>query len=181
MLIKAEQKNTRQSPRKVRLVANTVRKMDLEAAITHLTKIQKRASLVVLKTIRQAIANATHNHGLNFQDLELKNILVNSGPIYKRFRAVSRGRAHNIYKRTCHVKVLLETSDKNKSKNTLKKKTKKPKAKKVKPTAKKVDLKKEQTVEARSKEQIQPKQVKQPKADAKRMTKNVGRRVQKKG
>ncbi|NCN51100.1 MAG: 50S ribosomal protein L22, partial [Candidatus Pacebacteria bacterium] len=58
---------------------------------------------------RQAIANAMNNHGLTFDDLTLKNIVVTGGPSYKRFRAVSRGRAHSIIKRTCHVSVELES------------------------------------------------------------------------
>ena len=109
MQIIAEQKNTRQSPRKVRLVANTVRKMPLEQALKQLAVMEKRASLVVTKVLRQAIANAWHNHNLSLEQLELKNILENVGPTYKRWRPVSRGRAHNIFKRTSHVRVVLET------------------------------------------------------------------------
>jgi len=105
----AEQKNTRQSPRKVRLVVNVVRKVPLEQALKQLAVMEKRASLVVTKVIRQAIANAWHNHHIAFGDLTLKNITVNAGPVYKRWQAVSRGRAHSIYKRTSHIKVVLET------------------------------------------------------------------------
>jgi large subunit ribosomal protein L22 len=106
----AEQKNTRQSPRKVRLVADTVRKMPLEQALKQLAVMEKRASLVVTKVLRQAIANAWHNHHVPFTDLSLKNITVNAGPVYKRWQAVSRGRAHSIYKRTSHIMVVLETT-----------------------------------------------------------------------
>lgn len=109
MQIKAEQKNTRQSARKVRLVANTVRKLSLKDAMEQLAVIERKASIVVAKVLRQAIANATHNHNIPVDQLELKNILVGEGPTFKRFRAVSRGRAHNILKRSCHVKVILET------------------------------------------------------------------------
>lgn len=111
MLITAQQKQTRQSPRKVRIVADAVRKMELEQAIKQLAIMDRRASGVVLKTLRQAIANAMNNHGLKFEDLKLKNILVDPGPTYKRWRAVSRGRAHSILKRTSHVTVELETRE----------------------------------------------------------------------
>jgi large subunit ribosomal protein L22 len=107
MEIVAEQKNTRQSPRKVRLVANAVRKMPLDQAIKQLAVLERRSSLVVTKVIRQALANAWHNHNLSLEQLELKNILVNVGTTYKRWRAVSRGRAHTILKRTSHVRVIL--------------------------------------------------------------------------
>jgi large subunit ribosomal protein L22 len=108
MQFKVTQKNTRQSSRKVRLVANTVKDLSLEMAIKQLAVIERRATLVLLKTIKQAIANAKNNHGVNADNLKIKEILVNEGPRYKRFRAVSRGRAHNIVKKTCHISVTLE-------------------------------------------------------------------------
>lgn len=109
MEIRATQKDIRQAPRKVRLVANTVKKLSLEQAIRQLAVMQRAASLPVLKTLRQAAANAVHNHGLTPANLRIKDILVNDGPTLKRWRAVSRGRSHSIYKKTCHVLVTLET------------------------------------------------------------------------
>lgn len=111
MQIIAEQKNTRQSSRKVRLVANAVRKLTIKAAFEQLAVMERKASMVVAKVLRQAVANALHNHRLTADQLELKNILVTEGPTYKRFRAVSRGRAHTIFKRTSHVRVILETKE----------------------------------------------------------------------
>ena len=109
MIIKATQLSTRQAPRKVRLVANSVKKLSLTDAVRQLSVINRRASIVVLKVLRQAIANATHNHGLKVDDLKIKTIQVDEGTRYRRFRAVSRGRAHGIIKRTSHVTVELET------------------------------------------------------------------------
>jgi large subunit ribosomal protein L22 len=111
MQITASQQNTRQAPRKVRLVANQVRKLSLEKALEQLAVIERRSTTVVLKTIRQAIANATHNHGVAVTELTLKTILVTEGPRYRRFQAVSRGRAHGIIKRTSNVLVVLEAPD----------------------------------------------------------------------
>jgi large subunit ribosomal protein L22 len=109
MLITAEQKNSRQSDRKVLLVANAVKKLSVEAALRQLSVMEKKASVVVMKVLRQAIANAIHNHGLTLADLRIQSIIVGGGTSYKRFRAVSRGRAHSILKRTCHVRVTLTT------------------------------------------------------------------------
>lgn len=109
MTIKAEQKNTRQTSRKVRLVADVVKKMSIADAIRQLAVINRRSSLLVLKVLRQAVANATNNFGLAVTDLEIDNIVINDGPALKRWRAVSRGRAHTILKRTCHVRVDLKT------------------------------------------------------------------------
>lgn len=111
MTIKATQKFTRQAPRKVRLVANSVKKLPLESAVRQLGAMDRIASVTVLKVLRQAIANAMNNHGFKFEDLQLKNIIVNEGATYKRFRAVSRGRAHSIMKRSCHITVELEKPD----------------------------------------------------------------------
>lgn len=111
MLITAKQTNSRQTPRKVRLIANTVKDLPLEQAMTQLAVIDRRATDVVAKVLRQAVANATHNHGYQLSDLELDSILVTEGPRYRRFQAVSRGRAHGIIKRTCHVTVTLRTKD----------------------------------------------------------------------
>ncbi len=110
MLIQATQKYTRQTPRKVRLVAKQVKGKTIAYAIEQLSVIERKASVVVLKVLRQAIANAVNNHGLKLDQLNLKNILVDEGPSYKRFQPVSRGRAHSILKRSCHITVQLETA-----------------------------------------------------------------------
>lgn len=111
MIITATQKFVRQTPRKVRLVAASVKKMKLEEAIRQLGVMDRTASTTVLKVLRQALANAMNNHSIKFEELQLKNIIVNEGATYKRFRAVSRGRAHNVMKRSCHITVELEKSD----------------------------------------------------------------------
>lgn len=144
MIIKATQKNTRQTALKVRLVANQVRKLSLTDAISQLSVIQKRASLNILKLIRQAIADAVNNHGYSVSELTLKNITVAPGPTYKRFRAVSRGRAHNIFKRTCHITVELEAGVAPKVEKTAPKKANKTEdvKKEVKKEVKKAPAKK---------------------------------------
>ncbi|MDQ5951095.1 MAG: large subunit ribosomal protein [Patescibacteria group bacterium] len=108
MTIIATQKYARQTARKVRLVANSVRKMPLEAAVRQLGVMDRTASILVLKVVRQAVANAMNNHGLKFEELELKNITVDGAATYKRFRAASRGRGNSVFKRSCHVTVTLE-------------------------------------------------------------------------
>lgn len=113
MLITAKQTHIRQAPRKVRLVAMQVKKLSLEKAIKQLAVIERRSTLAVLKVLKQAVANATNNLGLTFDDLVLKDIVVSDGPIYKRMRAVSRGRGHRIEKRTSHITVILEKKQNN--------------------------------------------------------------------
>lgn len=103
----ALQKNTRQTPRKVRLVVNQVKDLSLEQALRQLAVMDRRSTLVIMKTIKQAIANAQNNHGVAASQLEIESIIVNEGPRYRRFRAVSRGRAHGIIKRSSHLQVTL--------------------------------------------------------------------------
>lgn len=121
MQFKVTQKNTRQTPRKVRLVANAVKDLPLDQAIKQLAVIERRATLVLLKTIKQAIANAKNNHGVEADRLAIKEILVDGGPSYKRFNPVSRGRAHSILKRTCHITVTLEEKTKKTEEKAVKK------------------------------------------------------------
>ena len=111
MLITATQKYTRQSPRKVRLVANAVKKLSLPKALKQLSVMEKRASLVVMKTTRQAMANAINNHHFSADQLLIEDIKITEGPRYKRFQPVSRGRAHSILKRTSHIQVILKTEE----------------------------------------------------------------------
>jgi large subunit ribosomal protein L22 len=131
MQIRAEQKNSRQSPRKVRLVANQIKDLPLEQAFVQLSLMERKASLVLLKVLRQAVANALNNHQLNMQDLAIKSIVVKTGPTYKRMRAVSRGRGHRILKRTCHVEVILTTKSDSATKKQVAEIAKKTKVEKV--------------------------------------------------
>ncbi len=147
MQIIAVQKYVRTSPRKVRLVANAVKGMPVATALQQLSVMERRASQVVMKVMRQAIANAIHNHNLKAGDLKIESIQIQGGPTYKRFRAVSRGRAHTIMKRTSHVMVTLKTAEADKkATETQKTETKaaaKPAATKAEPAPKAVEKKTE--------------------------------------
>lgn len=113
MLIKAEQKYVRTSPRKLRLVADVIRKVKSPIdAIVFLENIGKRAGEPLAKTIKQALANAKNNLNLPVDTLEVKELQVMGGPIYKRFRIASRRGAHANFKRTSHIRVVLESLDK---------------------------------------------------------------------
>ncbi|NTV22379.1 MAG: 50S ribosomal protein L22 [Candidatus Yonathbacteria bacterium] len=99
--------NYRQSPRKVRLVADMVRGKSVNRAIKELTFLSKRASGQIEKLIMSAVANAEHNDGLKKDDLVVANITVDKGPTLKRSMPRAMGRAFPINKRTSIVKVTL--------------------------------------------------------------------------
>lgn len=108
MLIKAEQKYLRMSPRKLQAVASLVRGMAPFRALAFLEHIQKRAALPIKKVVKQALANARNNNKIPEDELVIRELVIGQGPTYKRFRPVSRGRAHSIKKRTSHIRVVLE-------------------------------------------------------------------------
>jgi len=100
----------RMSPRKLRLVADVVRGMDAETALSHLKFLKKRATSPMVKTVKQAVANAKQL-GLS-SPLKISKLMINKGPVYKRFRAVSRGQGHGVEKKTAHIVVELESVSK---------------------------------------------------------------------
>src|SRR3989338_6293296 len=103
---KAQLNDYRQSPRKVRLVANTLRGKSVEEAITVLSFIPKRSALPLQKLLASALANAK-NLSLPTESLVVKSIEVKSGTTLYRRRPRSKGMANPIRKRTSHVSVTL--------------------------------------------------------------------------
>jgi large subunit ribosomal protein L22 len=108
MEVMARSKYIRRTPRKARIVADTVRGMRVIDALAQLEFSPKHAAADIAKAIRSAAANAEHNHSLAREDLWLKQILVDEGPTMKRIRPVSRGMAHQYFHRTCHITAIVE-------------------------------------------------------------------------
>lgn len=108
MEVIARSRFIRRGPRKARLVADMVRGMRVEEALTALQFAPQHAAHDVAKTIRSAAANAEHNFELSRDELWLKTIMIDDGPTMKRIRPVSRGSAHQYFHRTCHITVVVE-------------------------------------------------------------------------
>jgi large subunit ribosomal protein L22 len=107
--MKAYLKNYRQSPRKVRLVADLVRGKSVTDASHALTFLPKRAAGMFQKLLASAVANAENNFKASLDTLKVTAVSVTKGPTLKRIRPVSRGRAHRINKRTSIVTLTLGT------------------------------------------------------------------------
>lgn len=105
--MKAILTNYRQSPRKVRLIANLVKGKTVDAALTELTFLVKRGALPIEKLVASAVANAIQNNGANAANLIVKDITVNKGVVLKRSMPRAFGRASQILKRSSHVVVTL--------------------------------------------------------------------------
>jgi len=101
----------RSSPRKVRLVVDVVRGMDAERASAQLKFLNKRASDPVLKLLNSAVANAKNNFQKT-ENLYIREIFVDQGPTYKRFRAAAKGRTSPINKKTSHITIILDEKKK---------------------------------------------------------------------
>ena len=110
MDIKATQKFVVESPKKLREVASVLRSSGLNPtqALERLELAGKRAALTLRKAVSVAIANAKQA-SLNPDDLIFKEIQINEGPVLKRFRAGSRGRAKPYKKRMSHIRIVLTT------------------------------------------------------------------------
>lgn len=106
--MKAVLKNYRQSPRKVRLLADLVRGKEVNKALETLSFVTKRASDPFAGVIRSAVANAK-SQGIDTTGLIIKKVAVDSGTVLKRFMPRARGSAARIRKRNSHISVELGT------------------------------------------------------------------------
>jgi large subunit ribosomal protein L22 len=127
MVAKAETKYLRISPQKLRLVIDLVKRRTLPEAQAILHSLNKKGAKFVNKTISSAVANAKQK-GYDEAQLKLITLRVNDGPMITRYRAASFGRATMIRRRTSHLLVTLDSSEKLGQKT----KVQKPKVQKTK-------------------------------------------------
>lgn len=104
--MKAILKNYRQSPRKVRLLADLVRGKKVVDALATLRFVDKRAAGPFSKVIESAVANAK-GQGKNLDKLFVKSVAVDKGTVLKRSMPRARGSASRINKRNSHISVEL--------------------------------------------------------------------------
>jgi large subunit ribosomal protein L22 len=107
----AELKNSTISPRKMRLVADMIRGMEVNKALNVLNHNAKDASLSLGKLLLSAIANwEAKNEGLDVtqENLVVKTIDVGGGAMLKRVQPAPQGRAHRIRKRSNHVTIIVD-------------------------------------------------------------------------
>ena len=99
----------RSSPRKVRLLADLIRGKEVNDALAHLKFASKKSAPAIEKLLKSAISNAKNNHKIDIDNtiLYIKEIRVDEGPAYKRWRPVWRRMAHAYKKRTSHINIVL--------------------------------------------------------------------------
>ena len=138
--MKAFLKNYRQSPRKVRLVADLIKGKRILEAFTHLKNLPKRAAGPIEKLLASAVSNAKQA-GINEADLFVGNITVNEGIVMKRSMPRARGSASRINKRTSHIMLTLIEKNSEKPVKPAKKVAKEEKKEKKSKTVKTLEPK----------------------------------------
>jgi large subunit ribosomal protein L22 len=101
-------RNIRVSPRKLNLVAGSIRNLPASRAIADLTFSKRRIAKQVKMTLESAIANAENNHQLDVDKLYVKLAEVGRGIVMKRFHARGRGRSATVEKWFSHLKIVVE-------------------------------------------------------------------------
>ena len=105
---RAEAKFIRISPRKVQIVCDLIRGRDAQA---NLIATPKAASEPLAKLLKSACANAENNFSMDPEKLYVSKVYAAPGPILKRMRPVSKGRAYRINKRTSHITLVVSEKE----------------------------------------------------------------------
>ena len=107
----AKLKNCPTSPRKMRLVADQIRGLNVDKALVLLKHSTKEASIRLEKLLLSAISNWQMKHGNESSELVITRIFVDSGRMLKRMQPAPQGRAHRIRKRSNHVTIIIGLKD----------------------------------------------------------------------
>jgi large subunit ribosomal protein L22 len=115
MIAKATASFIRVSPRKTRIVIALVKGKGVKEALGILRNTNRKPASILVKILNSAIANAKRLPNIKEEDLYISDMQADSGPMLKRYRAQSMGRAGMIKKRTSHITVVLDTVEKSKA------------------------------------------------------------------
>jgi len=113
---RAVARSVRMSPRKVRLVVDQIRGVDVNKAYAVLQFSKKAAATPIDKALRSAVANAVYQADqmgevLDVDELIVKQAFVDEGSTLRRYRAAALGRAAPIRKRMSHITVIVGTKE----------------------------------------------------------------------
>jgi len=111
MKARAVARYVRISPRKARQVVDLIRGKGAKEALAILRYTPKRASAIVEKVLRSAMANAENNYDMDVDNLYVARAYVDQGPTMKRVQPRARGMAYRIRKRSSHITVILEEKE----------------------------------------------------------------------
>ena len=98
----------RVSVQKACFVLDAIRGKDVNTALAILQYNNRKASKIIYKLLKSAVANAENNNGLKAENLYVAECFANKGPTMKRIHPRAQGRAYRIEKRTSHITVVLD-------------------------------------------------------------------------
>ncbi|MGC9268827.1 50S ribosomal protein L22 [Acidiphilium sp.] len=104
-------RNIRVSPRKLNIVATSIRNLPAGRAIAELTFSKKRIAQDVKKLLQSAVANAENNHQLDVDRLVVTTAEVGRGIVMRRFQARGRGKAARVEKWFSHLRIVVAERD----------------------------------------------------------------------
>ena len=107
-MVRASSQYIRISPRKIRLIAELIRGRPVEDAIDILQFTRRSGARELKKLLQSAVANGEQRGGVNTDELIVHRVIVNPGPVLKRYRPRAMGRVNLIRKRTSHISVELK-------------------------------------------------------------------------
>lgn len=111
MEVRSIHKYARISSQKARQVTRAITGMPVSQALSILDFTPKKASLLIGKVLRSAVANAMNNHDMDADDLVVISAVATPGPTIKRIMPRARGSASPIKKRMSHLTVIVGTMD----------------------------------------------------------------------
>jgi large subunit ribosomal protein L22 len=118
MQVKAKLNNIRIAPRKIRLVTNFIKNMDIETAVNQLDATVKKGSAPIKKLLLSAVANGENDFGIDRNNMYVKTVIVGAGPTLKRWMPKAFGRAGQIMKRTSKIELVIEERVEGKGRKT---------------------------------------------------------------
>ena len=116
MQVKAQHKNARMSPRKIRILRGVVKGLPVAEAQVQLQYMPGKAARLVLDVLNSAMANAVNNFEASRENLKVADVVVDGALTMKRIQPVSKGMAHGIIKRMSHITVVVEETGEVKKK-----------------------------------------------------------------
>ncbi len=105
-------RGVRLSAQKGRLVADQIRGLPVDRALSLLTFSPKKGAKIIKKVLESAIANAEHNDGADIDELRVTTVYIDKGTTLKRTTARAKGRGNIIGKQSCHIHVVVGDGNK---------------------------------------------------------------------
>jgi large subunit ribosomal protein L22 len=112
MKIEVKLRYAKISAKKVRDLARLLRGKPAADASAMMKCVPKKSARLLGCLLNSAMANAENNSNLSADRLVIDAVMVDEGPVYKRFMPTARGSAHPIRKRMSHVRMVLRAIDK---------------------------------------------------------------------